>query len=426
MRRWGRGARALFGMAALLCAMAASAAPRVIVGRADAESLPGVSQALLLIDGPRRVLTVRRADGARPPEGASAAWREVDVSGLRKVDRYAAPRLQWVKEPEPCEFILYWGAPLPPPPLLHGEGELEQLAHAACGGSSCERQAWQIELPSEALSLPLSALLPSGEVETSLILYVLDLKGAAYPTRRYRVAELPSLPVLHWRGRPVWWLDHEAPVLLPSELASHFPRLYRAVWEEHARQQGLSQASLLYASEAPLALSHRSFSRLLSLDKVELQSLGVTDRLSLMREAQLYRLHLRLRAADAPAQLTLQPAESAPRSRPWLALESARDDGEHCRDRLSALSCAGLCHERVEQIAADPACSIKLRRLDLMSADRGEQLQACRSACDERLARKLAAARNDGRQEREQAWQSLLQGLETMTGPGFFARPERP
>lgn len=74
MRRWGRSARALAGVGMVLSAVLAQAAPWVIVGRADAESLPGVSQALLLIDGPRRVLTVRRADGARP-EGPPAAWR---------------------------------------------------------------------------------------------------------------------------------------------------------------------------------------------------------------------------------------------------------------------------------------------------------------------------------------------------------------
>lgn len=421
MRPRGRSAGALAGVGLVLSAVLAQAAPRVIVGRADAESLPGVSQALLLIDGPRRVLTVRRADGARP-EGPSDAWREVDAAGLREVDRYGAPRLQRVKEPEPCEFILYWGTPVPPPPLLHGEGEIEQLAHAACGDTSCERQAWQIELPSEAMSLPLSALLSSGEVETSLILYVLDLKGAANPRLRYRVAELPSLPVLRWRGRPVWWIERDTPVPLPLELVEHFPRIHRAVWDEHARQQGLGQASLLYASEASVAFNRRSTSHFLHLNKVDLQSLGVADRLLPMRDAQLYRLHLRLRAADAPSQLSLRPAEHAPRSQPWLALESAQDDGELCRDRLAALSCAGLCHERVEQIAADPAG----RRMDVTSADRSEQLQACRSACDERLARKLASARNDGRQERELAWQRLLQGLETMTGPGFFARPLPP
>ena len=302
------------------------------------------------------------------------------------------------------------------------ESEKEDLAHAACGDARCERPAWQTDLPAETLSLPGSAFLSAGDAEVSLLLYVLELDAGSRNALPFWVAELPSLPVLRWRGPKLGWVSRDAPVLLPQELAPHFPRIHQAVWNEHARQQGLAQASLLFASDAfgppNLLLSPRH----LELAKGDLQTLGVTERLSPLRDAQVYRLHLRLQAADAPAQLSLKRGVRAGSSQTWLALESARDDGEHCRDRLSALSCAGLCHERIEQIAADPAG----RRIDVTSADRSEQLQACRSACDERLARKLASARNDGRQEREQAWQRLLQGLETMTGPGLFAWPLPP
>lgn len=426
MRPWGRSAGALAGVGLVLSAVLAQAAPRVIVGRADAESLPGVSQALLLIDGPRRVLTVRRADGARP-EGPPAAWREVAADGLRRFDRYGAMRLQRVKEPEPCEFPLRWGAPLPPPPLLHGEGEKERLAHEACADARCERPAWQTDLPADTLSLPVSALLSAADAEGSVLLHVLELNATSHNALPFWVAELPSLPVLRWRGHKLWWLDRDAPVMLPQELAPHFPRIHQAVWNEHARQQGLAQASLLFASDAFGAPNLLFSSRYLGVGKGELQSLGVTERLAPLKDAQVYRLHLRLLAADAPAQLSLARGVRAGSSQPWLALESARDDGDLCRDRLAALSCAGLCHERVERIAqAPPGRFLMQPHRDEMPEERSEQLQACRASCEEQLARKLAAARNDGRQEGEQAWQRLLQDLETMTGPGFFARPERP
>ena len=406
----------------------AQAAETLIVGRADADSLPGVSLGLLLLDGPRRVLTLRLRDGARP--GSSGlSWREVDATGLRKIDRFAAPRLQLRREPEPCRFSLRWGALPPPPPPLHGSSEREHLRHALCPDADCEQPAWQTELPAGAQTLALRTwLLADASAEAELVLYVLDLQAGSGSAGEYHLAGLPTLPPLSWKGRDAPWSWLKAPVRLPLELAGQFPQLYRAVWAEQARQQDRAEASLLFSSDWVSSLHAFRPTRYLGMQKHEFLALGAPDLLAPLKDAQLHRLHLRLRAADAPEQLSLQQLPRAGAgTRSWLAIQAAQDDGAQCRGHLATLSCAALCHERIERLALDPPGTYLLEpRRGELPESRSEQMQACRASCNAQMARLAADAQDYASEGRAQARQELLDGLRRMTGPGFFAAEPHP
>ncbi|WP_428503428.1 hypothetical protein [Roseateles sp.] len=400
----------------------------VIVGRADADSLPGVSLGLLLLDRPRRVLTLRLRDGARPG-AAGSPWREVDAAGLRKIDRFAAPRLQLRREPEPCQFSLRWGALPPPPPALHGSTEREHLLHALCPDADCEQPAWQTDLPADAQTLALRAwLLADARSEAELVLYVLDLQAGSGSAGEYRLAGLPTLPSLSWKGRDAPWSWSQAPVRLPLELAAQFPQLFRAVWAEQARQQKRGEASLLFSSEWVNGLHALRRSRYLDLQTHELLALGAPELLASLKTAQLHRLHLRLRAADAPEQLSLQKLPRAGAgSRSWLAIQAAQDDGAQCSAHLATLSCAALCHERIERVALDPPGTYLLEpRRGELPESRSEQMQACRASCNAQMERLAADAQDYASEGRDQARQELLDGLRRMTGPGFFAAEPHP
>ncbi|MDM4768420.1 hypothetical protein [Pelomonas sp. SE-A7] len=348
--------------------------PELIVGRADADASGGWPVALLVVDGPRRVFTVRLAReqlGSLP----GREWRPVDSEALMSLERYAAPQLVLQPDLDGCRTELNWRRPIVRLPSHYIRPQRPELAHASCVGMRCggAAQAWQIELDEgDGPGLPLALLLPQlGRKAMDRL--VLHVTAKDYAVRVQGLPHLPPPPrrdMASVRMTPEYWF--------PADAAAEFPALHLAMLDLQANSQGLAGRSIVELADPVGPAGRLAYSPHWGGEPAQRELLGFGA--DGMYGHYLTRLLLRLSPGDPVETLQLGTVHDHTRYADFKAIAPATASPAACEQRLQALQCVPACEERVRQVHASPR-SYGLAE-ESLSGWPEEGYRACTAACE--------------------------------------------